>query len=76
MGDKIHIPAIHDDDLAKILEKHGLAEKLKSGELHCTYCNEIITIENLYAIFWKNDLPNFVCDSPDCINKAMNQENG
>ena len=75
MSDNINIPAIHDDDLLKLLEKHGLIDKINKEEIHCVYCNEIISFDNLYGIFWKNNLPNFVCDSSECITKAA-EENG
>ena len=50
MSEKIQIPAIHDKDLRKILDRFGASEKIDKGEIFCYNCNEMITWENLFAL--------------------------
>jgi len=70
MSDKIQIPAIHDKDLRKILDKFGVAEKIDNGEILCYNCNEKITWENLFALKILGDQLIFFCDHPNCIEKS------
>lgn len=41
MNEKIQIPAIHDKDLRKILDRFGVSEKIDKGEIFCYNCNEL-----------------------------------
>lgn len=76
MDDKINIPAIHDDDLKKILITYNLLEKMESKEIECYLCNETITWDNIYGIFLEKNLPKLVCSSVSCIEKINNLNNG
>lgn len=71
---KLSIPAIHDDDLEKLLKQYGLFEKVKNGEIHCPICDTIISWENIYGLYFRDNQPHLVCDSPECIDKLNNQE--
>ncbi len=73
MTDRITIPAIHDDDLEKLLIKFNLFEKVKRGELKCHNCDNKITWDNIYGLMMKENSPILFCDSLDCLEKLNNQ---
>jgi hypothetical protein len=70
MSEKIQIPAIHDRDLRKILEKFGVAIKIDKEEIYCFNCNEKITWENLFAFKVLEDNLVFFCEKPNCIENS------
>jgi hypothetical protein len=72
MEQKIQIPAIHDRDLRKILDKYLLSDKIDRGEIRCNLCNKPITWGNLYAIKVVNDSLIIFCDEPNCIEISNN----
>ncbi|MCI0530330.1 MAG: hypothetical protein L0Y74_00020 [candidate division Zixibacteria bacterium] len=61
------VKAVHDYDLEQFLFSIGALEKIKNGFYHCLFCNAVVTINNLGALYPKNDKINFVCDRPSCI---------
>lgn len=64
---KHKINAVHDDDLEKLLEKLGLLDKIKSGQIKCKFTGTIISLNNLYSIFPQSGSIKVVCDSPIAI---------
>ena len=64
---KIHLNAVHDDDLEKLLSNLGLLEKLKKGQLKCKFTGNVITFDNLYSIFPESGAIKIVCNSPEAI---------
>jgi len=70
MNDKIQIPAIHDKDLRKILDRFAVSEKIDNSEIYCFNCHELITWENLFAFKIFEDQLLFFCDHPNCIEKS------
>lgn len=69
MSEQIEIPAIHDDDLKTILEKHKMLTKIEKGEIKCMSCETPITWDNIYGLTFKDNELELVCDSIDCIEK-------
>lgn len=69
MSNNNEIPAIHDDDLKKILVHYNLIDKIGTGEIKCTCCNGDITWDNIYGIFFKNNMIHFICNAGDCIDE-------
>lgn len=72
MSEKIQIPAIHDKDLRKILDRFGASEKIDKGEIFCFNCNDLITWDNLFAFKIIGDQLVFFCEHPNCIEKSSN----
>ena len=67
--------AVHDNDLEEFLFSIGVLDQIKSGHHHCMICDTAITIENLGAVYPKENKINFVCDRPSCLsNMNLNQE--
>lgn len=74
MPEKISIPAIHDDDLEKLLIKYNLLDKVRHGELKCKMCDNKITWDNIYGLILRNNFPELICDSTDCTEQLNNLE--
>ena len=67
MKNKLNIPAIHDNDLNKILDELGLLSKIEKEELSCLNCSRIITLENLGGLISRKDTADIICNDPECI---------
>ncbi|HEY0030019.1 MAG TPA: hypothetical protein VGC65_04620 [Bacteroidia bacterium] len=76
MKERLDIPAIHDDDLKTILKKYELLTKFESGEVKCCYCNISLTWDNIYGLILKNNIPQLICDSIECLEKSNTIDNG
>ena len=66
-----HLQAVHDDDLSSLLSSLGVYEKVHSGQCTCSFCQKIISLENLGAIIPLNGEIVFSCDSHSCLNSMM-----
>jgi len=69
------VKAVHDDDLEQFLSSIGVLDQIKKGYHHCIVCNTQITIENLGAVYPKDNKINFVCDRPSCLANLDQEEN-
>lgn len=68
---RIVIPAIHDWHLEKILNDLGLLHGVREGRATCSYCNRIVTLENLSALrLGPNQTIFLVCDANECLSTA------
>lgn len=70
MSEKIQIPAIHDKDLRKILDRFNVSSRIDDKEIYCINCNELITWESLFAFKIIDDGLIFFCDNPNCIESS------
>ncbi len=61
------IHTIHDDDLNNFLNSINYLKKIKSGQIKCAFCKEIITTENLNSIFPDSGEIKFSCSKPKCM---------
>ena len=64
---KERIYAVHEREIEIFLEKIGVLEEIKEGNVRCAVCGRVITIENFGAIFYKNGERIVVCDNVECI---------
>ena len=65
------IKAVHDDDLEELLESLGIKNKFEARELKCTFCQEIITFDNLHSIFPDSGSIKLTCSKSDCVKLLM-----
>lgn len=72
---KIIIKAIYDADLKSFLEKLGLLEHIKSGQLKCSFCNSILTLENFGGVFKENGQLKPFCQETECYLEALKRKN-
>lgn len=68
---KTKLKAVHDNDLEELLDSLGLNAKLKAGELKCSFCKDVITIENLHSFFPDSGSIKLTCSKPDCVKLLM-----
>lgn len=61
--------AVHDNDLEQFLSSIGVLDQIKNGNYHCSACDTEITMENLGAIYPKDNKINFVCNRPCCLTE-------
>lgn len=67
--EKEDLKTIHEKDLKAYLEKIGVFASVEKNETRCEFCNETITLENIYALFPNLGQVKFVCDKPICIKQ-------
>lgn len=63
--------AVHDDDLVGLLEKLDLKEQFDRGELRCRFCEDVISWDNLHALFPESGTIRVVCDKKDCRHRMV-----
>jgi hypothetical protein len=63
------LKAVHDNDLEQFLSSIGVLDQVIGGYYHCMICDIQITIENLGAIYPKDNKINFVCERLSCLNE-------
>lgn len=66
------LTAVHDDDLQVFLKSIGLLSDLQAERLHCKFCDVVINLKNLNAVFPDSGTIHVACDQPNCI-KAMSR---
>ena len=66
------LSAVLDEDLSDFLSSIGLLEKIQNGDLFCTCCGNVITLNNLQVILPKADHSfDVFCDNPDCTEASQ-----
>jgi hypothetical protein len=69
--EKQRILTVHEDNLEALLDKLGVLEDLKKGELRCAFCGGKLTKENLECIFNKDGKLGLCCEKLDCYVNAL-----
>ena len=72
MNNKVKIKAIHDIDLEKTLDNLGLLKKINNNKIKCKFCDNIISIQNIYALFPESGDIKIICANPACIRQLLN----
>ena len=63
------LKTVHDQDLEKLLDKLGILDAIRKEEKKCKFCESVITLDNIHAIFPESGDIKIVCDNPKCIRK-------
>jgi hypothetical protein len=63
------LSAVHDNDLEEFLSSIGVLNQIVDGHYNCIICNINITLENLGAIYPKDNKINFICDRLSCLDQ-------
>ena len=61
------IDAVHDVDVAAVLEQLGLRERLSQGAVSCWFCGRAVSDETLGAIVPQGDEIVLVDSTPSCM---------
>ncbi len=74
--EKEAIRTIYHKDVANFFESIGSSEKLARGEIRCSICGEIITLNNFRAVARKSENLLFCCDKESCIREFVSHLRG
>lgn len=66
------VKAVLDNDLSEFLDSIGVLGDIKAGRMKCKFCDEVVTLENLHAIFPDSGNISVICSDPECV-KALNE---
>ena len=69
--EKKTIHAIHEYDIEDFLNKLDSKDKLRNEEILCSFCNTVLTADNLECIISFGGELKFCCNKPDCYNEAL-----
>lgn len=61
------LSAVHDDDLAQVLEELGLLKSIEAGTSACRFCGEAVSLETIYGLFRDSGQIRVVCVEPECV---------
>lgn len=65
--EKETLRTVDDSDLEQLLKNLGVLNAVKSGEAKCKYCKDVITLDNLIALFPEGGNVKFVCNKSECV---------
>ena len=69
------LKAVYSTELDSLLEKPGVLELFRNGEIKCRYCNKTISKNNLYAMVPVNSSIEFCCSESSCILSLAKEAN-
>lgn len=70
MTEKTKIPAVFKEDIQKLLQSINELDSVEKGERICKVCSKVISIDNIQLIIPRqNNVFDFVCDSPVCVEE-------
>lgn len=61
------INAITLDELKEFFEFSNLLHDFNEGKIRCKFCDTVITTDNIFSIFYKNNLL-FCCNNDNCMD--------
>ena len=65
------IAAVHDDDLTQFLESIGILADITAARCKCKFCGDLVTLDNLQAVFPDSGNIAIACTKPSCIRALM-----
>lgn len=72
---KVKIKVVHDADLNSFLQRLGLFDDMKNGQLRCTFCDCILTFDNFGGVFKENGELKLFCQKSECYLEALKHKN-
>lgn len=72
---KVTIKAVYDADLNSFLEKLGLFEDMKNGQLRCSFCDCMLTFDNFGGVYKENGQLKPFCQKAECYLKVLKHKN-
>jgi len=61
------------ESIVGALNRLGLGETLRCGELVCAYCGRSLTLESLSGLFVSGKRPIVFCDQTDCVFRGTHK---
>jgi hypothetical protein len=72
---KVVIKAVYDSELQSFLEKLGLWEDMKNGQLRCSFCNCVLAFDNFGGIYKENGQLKPFCQKTACYLEVLKRKN-
>jgi len=72
---KVTIKAVYDTELNSFLEKLGLLEEMKNGQLRCSVCNRVLTFDNFGGVYNENGQLKCFCQQTECYLEVLKRKN-
>ena len=63
------IKIINDSDLEDYLQSLGILEDIKNKKIHCKFCGQVVTLDNLQALFPDEDKIYIICNRKKCMER-------
>ena len=67
------IRAVHEQDLAQLLENLGLSELMARGELRCGICGCVVNLDNLLCLYPSGNEVKTCCKKQECYEKVLRE---
>lgn len=67
--EKENLKTIHEKDFKAYLKKIKVLDLVENGKAKCKFCDEIITLKNIYSLFPESGQVRFVCEKSACIRQ-------
>lgn len=66
--------AVHSSELEEFIQRLGLLDKFKTGEIRCHACGDIITLDNFKALTRRGNRLLFACTKQRCLLSLASPE--
>ena len=73
MVEKVEINGIKDSDVESFLIQFNSLQNFKAGKITCKWCKKIITMENLGGFLIKDKNLIIFCNSSECIDLGIKE---
>ena len=68
---KLH--AVYERDMKEFLKSIGILQDIEDKKIKCRFCSELITMENIAAVFPENNEISVCCSKLDCYENLKNR---
>lgn len=65
------IEVLHEKDLPTLLGEYGKIKDFNNQKINCKFCDDTITLENIYGVYINRDNLEFLCNKDLCYNKSL-----
>lgn len=63
------IKVINDSDLEHYLQSLGILEDVRNKKIHCKFCGQVVTLDNLQVLFPHENKINIICNRKKCMER-------
>lgn len=71
--EKKKINAVYESDIKQFLKSIGILQDIEDKKIKCKFCGELITLENIAAVFPENDNILACCSKLDCYESLKSK---
>ncbi|MBA7616184.1 hypothetical protein ES703_23480 [subsurface metagenome] len=66
---KENIKMVNDSDLELYLSSLGLLENIRKRKIHCSFCDQVVTMDNLQVLSPCEDKICVICNKKKCLER-------